>query len=232
GWDGDGDDIAGFQWAEGGSGRPADFTFSGNVSHDNVGHGALIWTNNEIVQPAYDDNQVWSNGGYGIHWGAYLNPFVFTNSVFTDNGLASVGAKAIPFNENNRLTNTTVDDISILAYVFIQEKVATFSNVTFTGNRPIGVTQIHDPCVNGDENDPADPDCLRVWLRFDNPHFPAGMKPFEFGQTFNKYSVWEVRGFSSPDYPSLPANFDLFRPDNTVAGGSYYAPFDAWLVPR
>ncbi|NVB84824.1 MAG: hypothetical protein HOV81_41020, partial [Kofleriaceae bacterium] len=47
GWDGDGDDIAGFQWAEGGSGRPADFTFSGNVSHDNVGHGALIWTNNE-----------------------------------------------------------------------------------------------------------------------------------------------------------------------------------------
>ena len=60
----------------------------------------------------------------------------------------------------------------------------------------------------------------------------AGMTLFEFGQTFNKHSVWEIRGFSSPDFPALPQNFDLYRPDNTVAGGSYYAPFDAWLVPR
>ncbi len=56
--------------------------------------------------------------------------------------------------------------------------------------------------------------------------------PFDFGNHVNKYSVWEVRGFSHPDYPTLPANFDLYRRDNQVAGGSYYAVFDAWLVPR
>ncbi len=53
-----------------------------------------------------------------------------------------------------------------------------------------------------------------------------------FGASTNKHSLWEVRGFTSADYPNLPKSFDLYRRDNTVAGGSYFAPFDAWLVPR
>lgn len=61
---------------------------------------------------------------------------------------------------------------------------------------------------------------------------PAGILPFDFGQTFNFHSLWEIRGFSSPDYPDLPADFDLYRSDNEVEGGSCFAPFDAWLVPR
>jgi hypothetical protein len=44
--------------------------------------------------------------------------------------------------------------------------------------------------------------------------------------------VWEVRDFAHPDYPELPADFDLHRADNEVTGGSYHAEFDAWLVPR
>lgn len=35
-----------------------------------------------------------------------------------------------------------------------------------------------------------------------------------------------------PRLPTLPVNFDLYRKDNQVAGGSYQAAFDAWLVPR
>lgn len=56
--------------------------------------------------------------------------------------------------------------------------------------------------------------------------------PFEFGAQRNRFAVWEIRGFSHSDYPALPTNFDLYRSDNRVAGGSYHAGFDAWLVPR
>jgi hypothetical protein len=56
--------------------------------------------------------------------------------------------------------------------------------------------------------------------------------PFDFGGQRNKFALWEIRGFSHPDYSALPVNFDLYRKDNQVAGGSYNAAFDAWLVPR
>ena len=71
---------------------------------------------------------------------------------------------------------------------------------------------------------------MSVWLRRE-PDVPAGVKPSN-RQTFNKHSVWEVRGFQSVDYPDLPADFDLHRADNEVPGGSYHADFDAWLVPK
>jgi hypothetical protein len=58
------------------------------------------------------------------------------------------------------------------------------------------------------------------------------VKPFLFGWHQNRHSVWEVRGFSHPDYPNVPADFDLYRRDNEVTGGRYDAEFDAWLVPR
>ncbi|MFZ6180849.1 hypothetical protein [Nannocystis pusilla] len=60
----------------------------------------------------------------------------------------------------------------------------------------------------------------------------AGVLPLDFGQTFNRRSICEVRGFSSTDNLDLPPDFDLRRADNEVEGGSYDAPFDAWLVPR
>ncbi|WP_437329818.1 G8 domain-containing protein [Sorangium sp. So ce381] len=232
GYDGTGEDVSGFGWQEGGSGRPADFVFDGNVAHHVRGHGAMIWQNIEVAQPAYRDNAFWSNGHYGVLWGAYVNPLLFSDVVAVDNGLASIGVKAIPLDDTARMQGGTVDDIKILAYVFIQEKPAIFDHVTFTGDRPVAVTQLHEACDGGDEEDPADPDCLRVWLRFVDPVFPAGVLPFDFGQTFNRYSTWEVRGFSSPDFPDLPADFDLYRADNEVEGGAYFAPFDAWLVPR
>jgi hypothetical protein len=231
GYNGTGEDISGFGWQEGGSGRPSNFMFDDNVAHHNRGHGAMIWHNTELAQAPYARNAFWSNGAYGVLWGAYQNPFLLDEVVAVDNGLSSIGVKAIPFDETARLQGGLVDDIRILAYVFLQEQPAIFDHVTFTGARDVAVTQLHESCQDGDENDPADPNCLRVWLRFINPVIPAGVLPFDFGQTFNRYSIWEIRGFSSPDYPDLPENFDLYRADNEVEGGSYYAPFDAWLVP-
>ncbi|MCY1065140.1 hypothetical protein OV090_10230 [Nannocystis sp. RBIL2] len=232
GYNGSGEDISGFGWQEGGSGRPTSFVFDDNVAHHNRGHGAMIWHNTELAQAPYATNAFWSNGAYGVLWGAYQNPFLLADVVAVDNGMASIGVKAIPFDDTARLKGGLVDDIRVLAYVFIQEGPAIFENVTFTGDRDVAVTQLHESCAEGDEDDPADTKCLRVWLRFIDPVIPAGVLPFDFGQTFNRHSIWEVRGFSSPDYPDLPPDFDLHRADNEVEGGSYYAPFDAWLVPR
>jgi hypothetical protein len=232
GHNGSGADMSGFEWAEGGSGRPLDFTFDSSVSHNNKGHGAFIWHNGGNSQEPYEDNAFWSNTDYGIHWGAYGNAYVLQRFLASDNGFASVGIKAVPGDDRARLEGATVDDLQVLSYVSVQERVNLLENITFSGNKPLGVTQVHEACAQGNEDDPLDPDCVRVWLRFENPKFPAGVKPFDFGQTFNKHSVWEVRGFESADYPELPADFDLHRADNQVPGGSYHADFDAWLVPK
>jgi hypothetical protein len=105
-------------------------------------------------------------------------------------------------------------------------------NASFTGVRNPAITQVQDQCSGGNENDPADGTCIKNWLRFESPKIPAGIKPFLFGWHQNKNTVWEIRGFQHSDYPNLPANFDLYRKDNQVSGGSYNADFDAWLVPR
>ena len=231
GYNGNGADIAGFQWPEGG-GRPAAFTFAGNVAHNNDGHGLFIWHNGAEKQQPYVDNVVWSNASHGIHWGAYSNAYVLQNFTAVDNGVASIGVKAVPQDGDPRLDGGTVDDIRILSYVLVQNTPNVIKDIEFTGNQPIGVTQIEEQCNTGDPTDPDDPDCLRVWLRFDDPVFPAGMVPFVFGESINVHALWEVRGFSSPDYADLPANFDLYHRDNEVAGGAYHEDFDAWLVPQ
>lgn len=232
GWIGSGENVSGFEWAEGGSGRPQAYTFTNNVTHNSRATGAFVWHNGAVEQDSYTDNAFWSLSAFGIHWGAYDNAFLFERTLISDTIEASVGVKSIPVTDRVRMIDATIDDMRVLAYVFVQERVATFRDITWSGAKSVGVTQIQDPCVDGNENDPIDPSCVRVWLRFEDPVFPAGMLPFLFGETRNKFSVWEVRGFNSPDYADLPADFDLYRRDNEVAGGAYYEPFDAWLVPR
>jgi hypothetical protein len=234
GYVGSGADMSGFAWQEGGSGRPRDFVFNDNVAHNNGNHGAFIWHNEANPQPPYENNAFWSNDAYGIHWGAYENQFVLKNFTAVDNGLASVGVRAIPSDDRARLDGATLDDLHVLAYVLVQRQPNILRDLTFTGARPIAFTQIHDACEGGNENDPEDPNCARIWLRIEHPTFPSGVKPFEFGWTANHASVWEVRGFSHPDpeYQDLPADFDLYRRDNEVAGGALHEGFDAWLVPR
>jgi hypothetical protein len=231
---GSGADISAFSWAEGGSGRPMEFTFTENIAHNNRSHGAHVWHNVTQPQEPYRNNRFWSNDDHGILWGAYGTLLRLEDFTSVDNGNPSIGVKAVPQNDEVRLGAATIDQVRVLAYVNVQSVPNVLADLRFTGEREVGFTQIHDECTDGDENDPEDGDCTRIWLRIVNPMFAAGMNPFDFGWTQNRHAIWEVRGFSHPDavYGDLPADFDLHRRDNTVEGGHYDDRFDAWLVPR
>ncbi len=232
GVDGGGNDVAGFSWAEGGSGRPLAFTFSGHVAHNNTNHGAFIWHNATALQEPYSDNQFWSNDGNGVRFGAYGNHYRFEDLVSVDNGKPGLALKSVPQADSVRIGHAELDALHIEEYVLVQKHPQYLKDVTFVAGAAHGVTQFQATCSGGDEMSPDDPKCSRIELLLENVSFPAGMVPFLFGDAINFHTVWKIRNFSSPDYPNLPANFDLYRRDNTVAGGSLNTDFDAWLVPQ
>ena len=219
--------------SEGGSGRPANFTLTNSVAHNNATHGISNWQNEARHQPAYTGCQAWSNQADGIHHGAYGNSYQFSNLTAIDNAGADFAVIAIQTEADRpRVEGAVFDGFQTLTYFLVPELPVVIRNASFTGVSNPAITQVQDRCSGGDENDPKDGTCIRNWLRFENPKFPDGIKPFLFAWHQNKHSQWEVRGFHHTDYPNLPENFDLYRRDNEVAGGSYYADFDAWLVPR
>jgi len=224
---------AAIYWQEERAGHSPIDLFNRNSAHNNAGNGISNWQNNTVNDTPFADNLSWSNGANGFLHGAYGNAITYSNLTAIDNGFRSFGIKSTMMSaDRKRITGGVVDDVGPILYTFVPDYPVIMSNLKFTGARSPAFTQVHDACVGGNENDPADGTCIRAWLRLENPSIPAGVVPFDFGNHVNKYSVWEVRGFSHPDYPTLPANFDLYRRDNQVAGGSYYAVFDAWLVPR
>jgi hypothetical protein len=229
---GSGSDAAGFSWAEGGSGRPEAFVFSGNVAHNNNSHGSFIWHNGSNEEPAYEDNAFWSNEGFGLRFGAYGNAYRFVGFTALDNGEPSVGLKSVPNVDGVRMSGLSIDAVHIQDYVNVQQHIQHLLDVEFSGNVSPAVTQFAATCMGGDENDPEDPTCARVMLLLENVTFPGGIVPFDFGDPPNFHTVWEIRGFAHPDYTELPADFDLYRIDNEVAGGSAHTEFNAWLVPR
>jgi hypothetical protein len=218
---------------EGGSGRPVDFVLNDNVTHNNAGNGFSNWQNGTNMAPPYENNQSWSNAGNGVHHGAYVNPYEFKNLTAVDNAGADFAVIAIQSDPSRpRLDGALLDGFRTLPYFLVPTHPVVVVNVKFTGVANPAITQVQDACSGGDEDDPEDGTCIRNWLHFDNPQIPAGVKPFVFGWHENKHSSWELRNFTHPDYPDLPENFDLYRRDNEVEGGTYYEEFDAWLVPR
>jgi hypothetical protein len=234
----DGPDSAGFFWNNNVH-LPVgpDQRFEDCVSHDNADNGIRLWQNSETITAPWIDFQVWSNQ-VGLFEGAYGNGYQFGNILIVDSAQESAVLQAVPMASTSdaitRFEGASVGSIFVSGYVIRQSNDQVFRDVTFDGSDSIAVRQDHAPCEGGDENDPDDHECIRNWVRFENPHFPDGVLPFEFGWQANFHVHWDVRGFDSadPDYASLPDDFDLYRRDNMVAGGSYYAPFDAWLVPR
>jgi hypothetical protein len=214
-----------------------DQRFEECVSHDNGDNGIRLWQNSGTLTPPWIDVEVWSNQ-VGLFEGAYGNAYQFGNITIVDSAIESAVLQAVPLAEEDvvvtRFDGARMGSMRISGYVITQSNDQTFRDVTFDGTDPLAVSQDHSPCEGGDENDPDDHECIRNWVRFENPHFPDGVRPFDFGWQANFHVVWEIRGFDSADadYAALPADFDLHRADNRVAGGSYYAPFDAWLVPR
>jgi len=208
--------------------------FRDNEAHDNNAHGIADWQNGSSNPVApYSNLRAWSNLGDGVHHGAYGNDIRYQNTTAFDNAGADFGVVAIAVTAGvPRLDGALLDQLEAESYFAVPEFPVVFRNLRFTGVRSPAITQDHDECDGGNESDANDSTCIRTWLRFENPSFPAGTVPFEFGGQRNKLAVWEIRGFSHPSYPTLPANFDLYRKDNRVTGGSYHAGFDAWLVPR
>ncbi|HEY0685002.1 MAG TPA: Ig-like domain-containing protein [Steroidobacter sp.] len=223
---------AAITWPEEKAGHSPIDLFNGNVAHNNAGNGISNWQNNTRNDTPFADNQSWSNGSNGFLHGAYGNSVQYVNLTAVDNGYRSFGIKSTMLSDRKRIDGGLVDDVGPILYTFVPNFPVTMSNLEFTGDRTHAFTQVHDLCVGGNENDPNDGTCIRAWLRLENPRIPAGTVPFDFGDHVNKFSLWEVRGFSHPDYPTLPQNFDLYRRDNQVPGGNYHPAFDAWLVPR
>jgi hypothetical protein len=206
--------------------------FHDNEAHDNNTHGVGCWQNSE-VGGARTNVRAWSNLGDGIHHGAYGNDILYRNVTAVDNAGANFGVVAIGITAGMpRIDGAVLDDLEAESYFAVPGSPLVLENLRFTGARSPAITQDHDECDGGNEDDPDDATCIRTWIRLQNLTFSHGTIPFDFGAQQNKFATWEVRGFSHPDYPALPANFDLYRKDNKVAGGSYHAGFDAWLVPR
>jgi len=231
---GGGADVAGFGWQEGGSGRPQAFVFDDNVAHNNRNHGAFVWHNETRAQAPYARNAFWSNDGHGLYWGALGTALALQDVTALDNGAPSIGLAAAPEDDRPRVARASLDDLGVLGYALVADQPAILRELSFSGARSVAFSQAHEPCASGDESDPEDPDCTRIWLRIESPRFAPGVQPFDFAWTANRSSLWEVRGFSHPDaeYRDLPADFDLYRRDNQVAGGALHPGFDAWLVPR
>jgi hypothetical protein len=230
-----GQDAAGFFWNNNVHLPIGPQTFTNNVSHHNP-NGIRLWQNSETLTDPWSGTWVWT-AEVGLFMGAYGNAFRAGDIQFDDIVSHSVDLKAVPlskgFDPIVRLENVSLASLHISGYVIAQQQDQIFRNLSFDGSKEIAVSQDEGACESGNEFDPDDHDCIRNYGLFENVHFAAGTKPFHFGFQGNFHTMWMVRGYSSDDpaYADLPESFDLYRADNEVAGGYYYEPFDAWLVP-
>jgi hypothetical protein len=83
---------AGFHWPEEGDPH-AEWTFEGNVSHNNALHGAFNWQNDSRKHDI-KDSVFYYNGEYGIDHGAYLNTYHFSGVTLYGNGEAGLNLRA------------------------------------------------------------------------------------------------------------------------------------------
>jgi hypothetical protein len=214
-----------------------------SVAHNNQGNGVRFWQNGERGNLTHEltpwpNIQVWSNN-VGLFLGAYANGYALGDISIEDSAKGTdFAVQAVPTDSGStgtiRVDGATLGQLNFVAYVVVQSANQTYRNVHFNQASKVAVTQNHATCGSTtEENDPNSDMCFRAFFTLENPTFVAGgAKPFDFGWATNKHTTWRILGFLHADSPSLPKNFDLFRKDNQVAGGSYNASFDAWLVPR
>ena len=85
---------SGFHWPEEGDPH-AEWTFEGNVSHNNALHGAFNWQNDSRKHDI-ENSVFYHNGEYGIDHGAYLNTYRFKGVTLYGNGEAAQSPRRIP----------------------------------------------------------------------------------------------------------------------------------------
>ena len=83
---------AGFHWPEEGDPH-AEWTFKGNVAHNNAVNGAFNWQNDSRKHDI-NDSFFYYNGQYGIDHGAYLNTYHFKGVTLYGNGEAGLNLRA------------------------------------------------------------------------------------------------------------------------------------------
>ena len=83
---------SGFHWPEEGDPH-AEWTFEGNVSHNNALHGAFNWQNDSRKHDI-ENSVFYHNGEYGIDHGAYLNTYRFKGVTLYGNGEAGLNLRA------------------------------------------------------------------------------------------------------------------------------------------
>ena len=83
---------AGFHWPEEGDPH-AEWTFKGNVAHNNAVNGAFNWQNDSRKHDI-NDSVFYYNGQYGIDHGAYLNTYHFKGVTLYGNGEAGLNLRA------------------------------------------------------------------------------------------------------------------------------------------
>jgi G8 domain-containing protein len=83
---------AGFHWPEEVNSR-GDWTFQGNVGHNNLLNGAFSWQNDSLPHDVVN-SVFYHNGEYGIDHGAYLNTYHFSGVTLYGNGQAGLNLRA------------------------------------------------------------------------------------------------------------------------------------------
>ena len=83
---------AGFHWPEEVNSR-GDWTFEGNVSHNNLLNGAFVWQNDSLHHDIVN-SVFYRNGEYGFDHGAYLNLYHFSGVTLYGNGQAGLNLRA------------------------------------------------------------------------------------------------------------------------------------------
>jgi hypothetical protein len=136
-------DASGFIWPEGSEGV---WKFSDCVAHNNNQHGIFTWQNTALVH-VIQDFVGYHNLEAGIAHGAYLNPYVYRDSILHGNGYAAVVVHATSNSDGPRpltFANLRCNGAGLSDYLVVAERhesrlhvtsPTVFSGCAFTGAR-------------------------------------------------------------------------------------------------
>jgi hypothetical protein len=126
------DDSGGFWWPAGQSLKPWDFR--DNVSHNNVGHGFIVWQNGD--EPHFlADSVAYRNSRSGVDHGAYRNAYAYRNMILQENA-TGVG---VTLHANARDRGQTFENIRTDGLLYVENHnqppsaVNSHTNATYSG---------------------------------------------------------------------------------------------------
>jgi hypothetical protein len=144
------EDASGFEWPELTAGSEGVWTFQDNVAHNNAQNGMFVWQNSAVLH-VINRFTAYYNGTYGIRHGAYVNAFVYENSVLYGNSWAAIDLQAVSSTSGSApqltFTNMLLDGAGLSDYVIMTDRHnpastagrTMISGTTMRGYRKAGV---------------------------------------------------------------------------------------------